>query len=57
MDNLVNFNYLAMRVESCHGDENQHECFGDPDIWCTCMEDIEQARERMEELHFDSLRL
>ena len=53
---LVNFNYLAMRIDDLHGDENTHECYGSKSLWCTCMEDIQQAKERMEALHFDSIR-
>lgn len=59
----MDLSYLAKPMGECHGDEHlmnemlhSRECLGDPDIWCTCMEDLEQERERMAELHFDSLR-
>lgn len=52
----MDYSYLQKAADECHGDEDLIECFGDCDIWCTCMEEIEQAKERMTELHFDSLR-
>lgn len=47
--------YLAKSLDDLHGDEHLVECYGDCALWCSCQEKIEQARERMEELHAEDL--
>lgn len=49
---MINLEYLAKPVDQVHGDEHLHECFGDCDIWCTCMEEREQEKERLAEMHY-----
>jgi len=55
----MDLSYLARPAGECHGDEHlldevihDKTCIGDPDIWCSCLEKQEQAREHMCELSF-----
>lgn len=43
--------YLAKAIDDAQGDENILECYGDCSLWCSCSEQAELERERMQELY------
>lgn len=45
-------NTILTMNDILHGDEEFNECFGDCDIWCTCLEAQEREKERMLELNY-----
>lgn len=49
---MINLNYLSKSIDDTHGDEHLKECYGDCDIWCTCMEEQEQENERLAEMYY-----
>lgn len=52
--------YLARAIDDVHGDEHLQDeivhnrnCIGDPDIYCSCMGELEAQRVMLSELDYD----
>lgn len=47
----MNYSYLQIPAGECHGDEHLIDCVGDCEIWCTCHEKLEAAKEHEQEMY------